>query len=278
MARKWFPYTPDFDREFRFLETLNSPPNHGHERIIKHLAVVIDPHAGLQPPTSGKHSLIFPLADSDLEKYLNTENFSRFEFKDLMTELFDLADALSFLHNGVKTSGGVSIVGSHMDLKPSNILIFRGQREESPVGTWKITDFSTSTLTDEDGHDYLSPPRLVPQTYTAPEIQDAVEENKADPACDIWSLGCIIFEVLLGYVEGEECKSWRDRYGNMRCYYEGEGEEMRVESRVWKWLNEDAEDNSVGMCKQLVMDMLRIDPEERLTAEQVRDRLEMLLE
>ena len=64
----------------------------------------------------------------------------------------------------------------------------------------------------------------------------------------------------------------------MRCYYEGEGEEMRVESRVWKWLNEDAEDNSVGMCKQLVMDMLRIDPEERLTAEQVRDRLEMLLE
>ena len=278
MARKWFPYTPDFDRECLFLETLNSPPNHCHDRIIQHLAVVIDAHTGLQSPTIGKHSLLFPLAEIDLGKYLSTEDFSRFEFKDLMKELCYLAGALYFLHNGVKTSAGASIVGSHMDLKPSNILIFRGQREESPVGTWRITDFSTSTLTDEDGHNYLSPPKLVPETYTAPEIQDAVEENKADPACDIWSLGCIIFEVLLGYLEGEEFNSWKDRYGNMRCYYEGEGEEMKVESRVWKWLNEDAEDTLVGMCKQLVMDMIRIEPKERLTAEQVRDRLEVLLE
>ena len=64
----------------------------------------------------------------------------------------------------------------------------------------------------------------------------------------------------------------------MRCYYEGEGEEMRVESRVWKWLNADVEDNAVGMCKQPVMDMLSIEPKERLTAEHVRDRLEVLLE
>jgi serine/threonine protein kinase len=103
-------------------------------------------------------------------------------------------------------------------------------------------------------------------------------ENKADPACDIWSLGCIIFEFLLGYVEGKECKSWKDRSGNMRCYYEREREETRVERRVWEWLNADIKEKSVGMCKQLVMDMLRTDPEEILTAEQVRDRLEMLLE
>jgi serine/threonine protein kinase len=135
VARKWFPYTPDFNHEYLFLETLNSSPNHCHDRIIKHLAVVIDTHSGLQPPTVGNHSLIFPLADLDLEKYPTTEDFLRFRFKHLMKELCHLADALSFLHKGVKNSGGASMVGSHMDLKPSNILIFRGRREESPVGT-----------------------------------------------------------------------------------------------------------------------------------------------
>lgn len=73
VARKWFPYTPDFDREFLFLEILNSAPNHGHDRIIKHLAVVIDQTSSCQPPKIGKHSLLFPLADLDLEKCLTTE-------------------------------------------------------------------------------------------------------------------------------------------------------------------------------------------------------------
>ena len=277
MARKWFPYTPDFDREFLFLEISKSPPNRGHNRIIKHLAVAIDASTALQPPTVGKHSLLFPLADFDLEKYLSTGDFSRFELKDPLRELYYLADAITFLHNGVKTPAGASMVGSHMDLKPSNILVFLSPKEESPVGTWKVTDFSTSTLTDEDGNDYLSPPKLVPEAYTAPEIQDGVEENKADSACDIWSFGCIIYEVLLGYVEGEESKSCGDKYGNVRYYYEGEGEEMRVESRVWEWLNTDVKDKFVGMCKRLVMDMLRINPGKRPTAEQVRDRLQTLL-
>lgn len=177
------------------------------------------------------------------------EVVSRFGFKDLIKEFFYLADALSFLHDGVKTLAGASLVGSHMDLNPRNILIFRGGREESPVGTWKLTDFSTSTLTDEDGHDYLSPPRLVPEVYTAPEIQAAIAENRADPACDIWSLGCIIFEVLVAYVEGEDFKSWKHTHGNSTCYHEGEGGEARVESRVWKWLNASVDDDSVGMCK-----------------------------
>jgi serine/threonine protein kinase len=276
VARKWFPYTPDFDREFLFLETLNSPPNRCHDRIMKHLAVVMNRQAGIDSTAVDKYSLLFPLADFDLDKYLSTENFSRFEFKDLMKELYHLADALSFLHHRVTTSGGASLVGSHMDLNPRNILIFLSGTGGSPTGIWKITDFSNSTLTDEAGHDYSPPPKLVPEIYMAPEIQIPIEENKAHPACDIWSLGCIIFEVLVGYVEGKECKSWKDKHGNSRCYYEKEGEEMRIESRVWKWLNANVTNDAVGMCKQLVMDMLRINPKDRLTAEQVRVRLEML--
>jgi serine/threonine protein kinase len=185
VARKWFPYTLDFDREFSFLETLNSPPNHCHDRIVKHLAVVIKPRVGPQSATVGKHSLLFPLADSDLEKYLKTEKISRFRFKDLVKELLYLADALFFLHNDVKTSRGVSLIGSHMDLSPKNILVFLSVSEKSPVGTWKITNSSLSALISKDGHDYLPPPKLVPETYMAPKIQMPIEESKADPACDI---------------------------------------------------------------------------------------------
>lgn len=145
------------------------------------------------------------------------------------------------------------------------------------MGTWVITDFSTSTLRDGEGYEYLSRPKLVPDIYSAPVIRDAVEENKAAPACDIWALGCIFFEVFVGYVEGKEGEAWKDGQGNSRCYYERGGEETRVERRVWKWLNTGSTDDSVGLCKRLVIDMLRIEPRDRLTAEQVRHRLEMLL-
>lgn len=275
MARKWFPYTPDFDRELLFLDTLISPPTRGHDRIVKHLAVVIKPHVGIEAATAGNHSLLFPLADSDLGKRLGTEDFSMFTLKDLLSELSHLADALAFLHHGVRTLDGLPLVGGHMDLNPRNILIFPGGREDSPVGVWRITDFSTSTLTAKDGHDILPPPKLVPEVYNAPEIQLPIENNKAEPACDIWSFGCIIFEVLVGYVEGERFKSWKDKYGNSRCYYENKGQ-LKVESRVWKWLTASDSDDPLRLCKQLVMDMLKIDPKDRPSAEQIRDRLRPL--
>ncbi|KAF2668039.1 kinase-like protein [Microthyrium microscopicum] len=277
VARKYFPYKPDFDRELEFLSTITSAPNQGHERIVQYLAVVIYTQTSL-PPTVGKYNLLFPLANCDLAQSFNTEDFSRFELKHLIRELFHLADALVYLHTSIKTSLGASLISSHMDLNPRNILIFRSDADNSPAGTWKITDFSTSTLMDENGHDILSLPKLVPESYMAPEIQTPIGKNKADPACDIWSFGCIVFEVLLAHVEGVECRSWKDKFGNPRCYYERKGNALSVESRAWEWLNSDVGDEFMRMGKRVVMDMLTIEPRGRPTAEQVRDRLEMLLE
>jgi hypothetical protein len=82
------------------------------------------------------------------------------------------------------------------------------------------------------------------------------------------------------YVEGEERRLWKERQKKFICYYKEkeEEEEMKVESRVWKWLKANVADNSVEMCKELVMDMLRIDPKKRPTAEQVKNRLKVLAE
>lgn len=91
-----FPYIPDLDREFLFLGILNSPSNRCHDRMIKHLAVVVASRAGLDSPTVGRHSLLFPLVDLDLDKFLSNQGLSRFESQDLIKELVHLADACLF--------------------------------------------------------------------------------------------------------------------------------------------------------------------------------------
>jgi serine/threonine protein kinase len=160
-----------------------------------------------------------------------------------------------------------------MDLNPSNILIFQAH-PTTPVGIWKITDFSTSTQTSPTGHDLLPPPKLVPLTYSAPEIQTPIEKNRARPESDVWSLGCILFEVLLGWVEGrEEVGRWTDGWGNMPCFVEKIGEGGVLSAIVREWLDGKHDDVVVMSCKKLILDVLKLVPGERLTAGELLENL-----
>jgi serine/threonine protein kinase len=249
---------------------------------MKDLAVVLlkDKDAQLMSQVTGEHNLIFPLADMDLEKFLDMKNFSKFDFKYLVRECFHLADALVFLHTGIQTPLGNPLTCCHMDLSPRNILVCLPNEMglESKVGIWKITDFITSTLTDENGDDLFPAPRLVPDICVPPEI-DSSHKIKADTASDIWSFECVLFKVLIGYVFGEKRnEAWKDGYGNSRCFYDRDVKERVVERRVSEWLNEeDSKEKRVILCKRLVLDMLNVALLERLKAEEVRERLAMIL-
>ncbi|CBK23849.2 uncharacterized protein [Blastocystis hominis] len=74
----------------------------------------------------------------------------------------------------------------HRDLKPENIL---------------LTSIPNTPLTDSERNSFYSPSRMYAMTqigtpyYLAPEIcQNRLYTNKVD----IWSLGCIIFELMTG--------------------------------------------------------------------------------
>lgn len=94
---------------------------------------------------------------------------------------------------GIKVMHSLDIV--HRDIKPANILVVRHQPE-----WWvKIADFSIckSTITQRTNlHTNIGT-----TGYQAPEILGLVEQEKAsqyNSKCDIWSFGCMLFELLTG--------------------------------------------------------------------------------
>lgn len=78
----------------------------------------------------------------------------------------------------------------HRDLKPSNILI-------DELGTPHITDFGLAKLMHDESGLTATGARLGTPSYMPPE-QAAGEGESVGPAGDIYSLGCILYELLTG--------------------------------------------------------------------------------
>src|SRR5205823_6174291 len=106
-----------------------------------------------------------------------------------------VARAVQYLHaNGIV----------HRDLKPLNILL---AEDDVPL----VADFGLVKLTDENADHSLSL-SLVPlgtRQYMSPE-QTLGKEYP--PACDIWALGVILYELLVGrrpFAHDDTAELWR---------------------------------------------------------------------
>jgi dual specificity tyrosine-phosphorylation-regulated kinase 2/3/4 len=73
----------------------------------------------------------------------------------------------------------------HCDLKPENILL----RKFNKSGI-KIIDFGSGTYEDQQHYTYIQS-----RYYRAPEIMLGIRYS---PAIDMWSLGCILYELFVG--------------------------------------------------------------------------------
>lgn len=74
----------------------------------------------------------------------------------------------------------------HLDLKPSNILV-------TSEGTVKLLDFGTSKLMESDS--LLTSTVMATPAYASPE---QLRNESLTTACDVYSLGVILFELLSG--------------------------------------------------------------------------------
>uniref|UniRef100_K3W9T5 non-specific serine/threonine protein kinase n=1 Tax=Globisporangium ultimum (strain ATCC 200006 / CBS 805.95 / DAOM BR144) TaxID=431595 RepID=K3W9T5_GLOUD len=74
----------------------------------------------------------------------------------------------------------------HRDLKPDNLLL-------SEDGHLKVTDFGTAKDQDDTNSDINQFCGTV--SYVSPEV---LHDKPATRACDLWALGCIIFQMLTG--------------------------------------------------------------------------------
>ncbi len=120
---------------------------------------------------------LFEPADHDLHAFIH--DMTCIDFKLCKQYMVQMLLAVEFMHN----SGII-----HRDLKPSNILIVNDPENGSQI---KICDFGLSKPYTYQGS---QTPNTLTSWYRSPEV--AVGFPNYDFKVDIWSMGCIFYELL----------------------------------------------------------------------------------
>nr|QDY51950.1 protein kinase domain protein [Mimiviridae sp. ChoanoV1] len=191
-----------------------------------------------------KHPNIITLYDTIIDEstenvYLIMDYYSRGDFAKFLNrrplkEKFAIK-YLKQLSLGLKYLLSNNII--HRDLKPQNILI-------SDIGDIKITDFGFARYFDND---------LLIQTicgsplYMAPEI---MKNQKYDYKSDLWSVGIIFYEMLIGYTPYKS----KNIYELIRKI---ENDNIDIPNKFHLSID----------CKNLLFALLKKNPEERISWE-----------
>jgi serine/threonine protein kinase len=124
--------------------------------------------------------LLYPVAECTLREYITQPIDSRGEIweKELKNCFGCLANSVAFLH-----SKQVAI--KHKDIKPSNILMFRG----TPI----LTDFGISNSFKDKEHSTSSGFTKRSPPYAAPEV---ISHGKRNTSQDIFSLGLVFLDMF----------------------------------------------------------------------------------
>ncbi|KAL1925668.1 uncharacterized protein VTP21DRAFT_551 [Calcarisporiella thermophila] len=134
----------------------------------------------------------------------------------------------------------------HRDLKPDNILL----TEDIPP-LLKVTDFGLAKVAD---HISKFQTACGTPTYLAPEIIKKDETSGYGKAVDIWSLGVVVYWMLIGRPPFDVESSQESLYESICA--------GKIDYRPFQELQ--LSDEAVSFAKGL----LRVDPKERMTADQ----------
>ncbi|GAV07176.1 hypothetical protein RvY_17049 [Ramazzottius varieornatus] len=157
----------------------------------------------------GHICIAFDMLGKSVFDFLKENGYSPFPMEQVRYIIYQLCHAVSFLHGCQLT---------HTDLKPENMLFVRdeydlvanpskGKRNSAEVlrGTYssgspvlrrvkdasiQLIDFGSATFDDEHHSTVIST-----RHYRAPEV--ILELGWSQP-CDVWSIGCILFELFTG--------------------------------------------------------------------------------
>jgi serine/threonine protein kinase len=182
--------------------------NRQHTTIMHTLAAIRYP---------GHLSLFYHVATCDLAKFMADEpppaNLAA--RRQMLSKMVDIADAISFLHDGLSTSKGVKIHCYHLDLKPGNVLVVAGENRPDSLA-FKLADFGVSSIKRGDASwDLRSLFRTQPATSLvdsakntwglqngagvclAPEASEP--SSGVNSAADVWSF-CAMLSIFIAWV------------------------------------------------------------------------------
>ncbi|CAH1791260.1 unnamed protein product [Owenia fusiformis] len=137
----------------------------------------------------------------------------------------------------------------HRDLKPENLL-FVDDKDDSDI---KIVDFGFARLKPKDGP--LETPCFTLH-YAAPEVLKQTTQHKEgyDEACDLWSLGVILYTMLSGKAPFQSRCSEDTAEKIMQRIKSGK---FIISGKDWDVVSDQA--------KRLIQGMLTVDPRQRVT-------------
>uniref|UniRef100_A0A672YQQ3 dual-specificity kinase n=1 Tax=Sphaeramia orbicularis TaxID=375764 RepID=A0A672YQQ3_9TELE len=142
----------------------------------------------------GHMCISFELLALSTFDFLKENNYLPYSIGQVRHMAYQICLAVKFLHDSKLT---------HTDLKPENILFVNSdftmsynvekKREERTVKSTgvRVVDFGSATF-DHEHHSTIVSTRH----YRAPEV--ILELGWSHP-CDVWSIGCILFEYYLGF-------------------------------------------------------------------------------
>jgi serine/threonine protein kinase len=148
----------------------------------------------LLPPkyTDDIDKIYMPAYECDLRVHLDRDALT---LTDIWTLTYDLLSAVDHIHmRGI----------IHGDIKPENLLIARPPgRVEVP--RLVLCDFGLSMFADDEYHES----NIQTPLYRAPEVNISTERSKHSFAVDMWSIGCVLYEMitrraLIDYRKGVE--------------------------------------------------------------------------
>jgi len=246
----------------------------------------------------GHMCIAFELLGKSVFDFLKDNNYSPYPIEHVRQISYELCLSVSFLHANRLT---------HTDLKPENILFYNSDysrdyitEEDRQCGKKarvlknseiRLIDFGSTTF-DHEHHSTIVQTRH----YRAPEV---VMELGWDQSCDVWSVGCIIFELAMGFMMFDTHSS-HEHLAMMERILGQIPQKMAEKSKLkyfskgkLKWDEESSSGRHVRRkCKQLaryipresrgnkdwdemfqlISLMLRYDPSKRITLEEAMNQ------
>ncbi|KAI8852407.1 kinase-like domain-containing protein [Chytridium lagenaria] len=162
------------------------------------------------------------------ELYKHLRKSQRFSEQKAAIYILQMADALSYLHKK-------HVI--HRDIKPENLLV-------GLDGELKIADFGWSVHTNTRRQTLCGT-----LDYLPPEMVEGKDHNDA---VDLWSLGILCYEFLVGVPPFEDHTSYKATYRRI----------AKVDLKIPDYVSNGAKD--------LIKKLLQYDPEKRLCLDLVR--------